>query len=147
MSRLGDIADAVVTALNAGSWSQTFTATRVYVPQFDLPDMATLRVTVVGRGVEVARSTRQGHQYDYRVDVAVQKKLAGDTNAERDALLTLAEEIADHFRELDAPLTFDSSEAECVAAGYDVVYDPEHLTDLRQLTSVVTLTMRYWSAS
>ena len=43
-----DIADAVVDELNdAIGLSQEFTATRAYLPEFELPELSTLRVTVL----------------------------------------------------------------------------------------------------
>ena len=48
-----EIADAVTAELNAGSFSQAFTAERHYRPVFDLPEMGTLHVTVVPQGMTI----------------------------------------------------------------------------------------------
>ena len=58
MSTVVDVADAVVTALNAGSFSQPFTAERAYLPCYELDDIKQLRVTVVPKTVEMQASTR-----------------------------------------------------------------------------------------
>jgi len=82
MSVLTDIASAVATELNAapaGTFEPTFTAQRVYLPQYDLKDMIDLHVTVVPKGVVVQSASRAVSQYDYSIDVAVQKKLLAIT--------------------------------------------------------------------
>ena len=147
MATILDIADAVVTELNGGSFSLSFTATRAYVPRFDLEEMATLRVTVVPKGLEVTRGSRGRDQHDYRVDVGVQQKLARrgefeqEDAAELDPLMGLVEEIADHFRSLALET---EPEAVCVAVENGPVYAQEHVREGRLFTSVLTLTFRAW---
>jgi hypothetical protein len=133
------IADAVKTALNAGGFAQTFTAERLYLPVFELKDMDTLHVTVVPRGLMIELLDRSRDQHDYQVDVAVQKRLASENAAEVDSLMDLVEQIGDRFRhkvlETDPP-------AVCVKVENVPIYAPEHLEQLRQFTSVLTLTFR-----
>jgi hypothetical protein len=133
------IADAVTTALNAGGFAQPFTAVRLYRPQFELKDMDTLHVTVVPRGLTIQPASRGIDQHDYQVDVAVQKRLATENAAEIDSLMELVEQIGDRFRhkvlETDPPAMWMKSENA-------PIYAPEHLEQLRQFTSVVTLTFR-----
>jgi len=135
-----DIADAVAAELNNASFSREFTATRSYLPRFELPEMAELHVTVVPRGLDISTVTRSGHQHDYRIDVAVQQKLQSADVSEVDELMGLLEEIADHFRSrtLEVPL------AGCVAVENEPVYVAEHMDEMRQFTSVITLTFRIW---
>ena len=139
MALIVDIADAVVTELNAGTFSQTFEAVRLYRPDFDLKEMATLHVTVVPKAQTIATVSRSSGQYDVAVDVAVQQKLDDETADQMDGLMSLTEEIADFFRlrRLTA----------CPAAIWlrtenEPVYSVEHLTEMRQFTSVLTLTFR-----
>jgi len=134
-----DIADAVVTELNDGEFSQEFTAVRAYRPEFELPEMKDLHVTVVPRGVAITSLGRGVNQHDYQIDVAVQKKLAAEDSAELDPLMALVEEIADFFRlrRLSA-----YTDAAWVKTENDPVYSQEHLGEMRQLTSVLTLTFR-----
>jgi hypothetical protein len=144
MPLLTDIADAVVTALNAGDFEPSFTAARAYLPRYELAQMGTLHVTVVPKAIEIAGGTRQANQYDCQVDVAVQQRLsnAGDAGAEAeqlDRLMGLAEQIADHFR---LKRLADLPTAAWVRTENAPVYSPEHLEQLRQFTSVITLTFR-----
>lgn len=139
MSVITDIADALVAELNAGSFSQPVSAQRLYFPQFDLPSMQTLHVTVVPKGVVLSTLDRARGQGDYALDLAVQRKLATDDNPELDALVDLVEEIIDHFRarRLDSFPAAAWLKTEVAA-----LYAPEHMTEMRQFTSVLTLTYR-----
>ena len=143
MSTIIDIADAVVTELNAAveakKFSQPFQAARHYKPVFDLAEMKDLHVTVVPRGVEMSTAGRGLSQRDVQIDIGVQKKLATGELAEIDPLMGLVEEIGEYFREhrLSA-----MPNALWVRTENSPIFAPEHLDQLRQFTSVVTLTFR-----
>jgi len=139
VATITDIADAVVQELNAGSWSLPLSAERHYRPLFDLADMAALHVTVVPKGIVVERLDRTRNQEDVQVDVAVQKKFSTGDNAELDALVVLVQEIADFFR-LRRLTAYPA--AVWVRSENVPVYAPEHMDELRQFTSVLTLTFR-----
>ena len=140
MSKIADIAQAVTDELNAGSFSQSFTAERAYLPVFELKDMATLHVTVVPKGRELETVARTIPQEDVQIDVAVQQKLAdvATESGQIDALLTLVEEIGAHF----ARKRLAGTNALWLRTENVPVYDPDHLREMRQLTSVLTLTFR-----
>jgi hypothetical protein len=112
-------------------------AERLYVPNFDLEDMKELRVSVVPRDVELLPHDRAHNRYHCRVDVAVQKKFSKGTNEEIDPLVDLVEKIADEFR-LKRLVSFQA--ARCVKAEHAVLYSSEHWEQLRQFTSLLTLT-------
>lgn len=139
MALIVDIAEAVVAELNGGTFSQSFTAQRLYRPQFDLAEMQDLHVTVVPRGIETSIASRSGVQCDVSVDVAVQKKLQTETSAEIDPLMALVEEIADFFR---GRKLSECPRASWIATANEPVYSPGHLEELRQFTSVLTVTFR-----
>ncbi len=134
------IADAVTTELNATSFSQSFSAARHYEPTFELSAMATLRVSVVPRGMTSKTLDRNRDSFEYEIDVAVQKKTE-PTLANLDALMLLVEEIADHFRTI--PLS-SMPEVRCIEVANAPIYASEHLQEFRQFTSVLTLTYRVW---
>ena len=138
-SELLRTADAVVAALNAAALSLPLTAERHYQPQYDLAEMKDLHVTVVPRGVEVSQAARGKGTFDYKVDVAVQKKFEKGDAAELDPLMELAGEIAELFR---AKRLADFPEAAWVKTEHAPVYAQEHMQELRQFTSVMTLTFR-----
>ena len=139
MAVITDIADAVAAEINAGSFSQPVSATREYLPAFELADMQTIRVTVVPKSVTTLPGGRAHNQYDYAIDVAVQKKLDAADNAEIDELMTLVDELADHLR--FKRLT-DYPNAAWLKTENQPVYAQEHLQELRQFTSILTFTFR-----
>jgi len=139
VSTVTDIADAVVASLNAGTFSQAFTAERKYVPAVDLAELATLHVTVVPRTVAITTATRDSSYFDCTVDVGIQKKVNPDDIAELDALVDLTQEIVDHLRmrRLEA-----MPYAAWMSIAHDPVFAPEHLDQERAFTSVVSVTYR-----
>jgi len=139
VSAIIDIAEAVKESLNAAAFSQPFTAERRYQPLFELAEMKDLHVTVVPGGVTGVTLGRGRAQHDYRIDVAVQKKFKKGDAAELDPLMALVEEIAEHFRfkRLEG-----CPEAVWVKTENAPVYAQEHMAEMRQFTSVITLTFR-----
>ena len=131
-----EIADAVVAKLNTASLSQPVTAVRFYQPLFELPEMDKLHVSVVPRGIVLTQASRVSVSRDIQIDVAVQKRFSQGDAAELDPLLLLVEEILNLF------LLKVMGQTVCVKAENNPVYAPEHMSELRQFTSVVTLTFR-----
>jgi hypothetical protein len=140
MATIIDIAEAVVAELNGASFSQPVTAERLYAPQFELAEMTTLHVSVVPRGLSSASLDRSRDTFQYQIDLAVQQKV-DQANPPLDALMTLVEEIADHFR---AGSLASFTAARCSDVVNEPVFAPEHLTELGQFTSVITLTFKVW---
>lgn len=139
MPLITQVAEAVVAALNAATFSQPITVARSYLPRVELADLKTLKVTVVPSSVTVAAASRSQTQRDVAIDVAVQKKLGQEQNLSLDPLLALAEEIAEHFR---AKRLDSFPGALCVKTEFKPIYAPEHIEQLRTFTSVLTLTFR-----
>jgi hypothetical protein len=142
MSTIVDIADAVVAELNGGTFSQTLTAMRHYKPVFDLKDMKDLHVSVVPKAQEMSMAGRGLAQSDVQIDIGVQKKLPDDVPddaAAIDGLMNLVQEIADFLRQRRLAAM---SSAAWVRTENSPVYAPDHLEQLRQFTSVLTVTYR-----
>lgn len=143
MTASAQIAEALVADLNATAFSRAFTARRAYLPLVELAEMAELHVTVVVAGRTSEPISRSLLQVDHRLEVAVQQRLSGEGLADGDPLLALVEEIADHLaghRLAGAP------DAAWVKTEHGPLVDPGHLNELRQFTSLLTLTYRTWSA-
>jgi hypothetical protein len=139
MPLVTQVAEAVTSELTAATFSQPLTAVRHYLPRFELPDMQALHVSVVPRELTVQASARGLTQYDVSVDVAVQRRVPQQQVADLDPLLALSEEIGEHFR----GKRLDSFPAAVwIKTEYRPIYAAEHLEQLRQFTSVVTLTFR-----
>lgn len=141
MSITVDIADAVVATLSAATFSQPVTAERAYLPRYDLADMQDLRVTVVPKEMTTTTASRGAASRDVTLDVAVQKKLGdpASAQAEQDVLMGLSEEIAEHLRTVALA---GQPGAKWVRTEHTAIYATEHLEQMRQFTSVVTLTYR-----
>lgn len=142
MARVIDIADAVVAELNAapaGTFDPAFTAERRVLPEFGLPDLAELKVTVVPKAVEITGATRSVGQFDCQIDIGVQQKLGKDLDTETAALCGLTDAIVGYLRR--RPLAA-APHAAWVRTQNDPVYAPEHLAEHRTFTSVLTVTYR-----
>lgn len=138
------IADAVVTALNGATLSQPVTAVRHYLPEFDLKEMADLHVSVVPAELEEEIADRTRDRAEYKIHVAVQKRVTkqdppGLDTVAIDGLMTLVEEIDDLFRH--KPLA-GYQQAHWTKTENKPIYDPKHLKEHGQFTSLLVLTFR-----
>ena len=138
-SKLLGIADAVVATINSASLSQTVNAERLFLPQFDLQEMNVLRVVVVPKEEERKPLSRKIKEAAYSVDVGVLKKVKSAEASEVDPLCVLVAEIAMAF---DGKRLDSIPEAFCMVAKTDPVYSVEHMEQLRQFTSVLTLSFK-----
>lgn len=94
-----DIADAVVTRLNAGTFNPSFTAAKKLLPVYQLEDAPSLSVDVVVGSQSRERMTR-GTVWlrNYTVSVIVRAKCDATSNAEIEPLEALGEAIKDHIQ-------------------------------------------------
>jgi len=112
---------------------------RGYNPKFALEDMDTLHVTVVPRAVERRRITRTLTERDLRIDISIQRRVGDDDQDQLDAMMLQAEQVLDF---LDGRELAQYPEAVFVEIANDPVYIQEHLDQMRQFTSVLTVTYR-----
>lgn len=142
MSLIVDIADAVAAELNAapaGTFDPAFTAMRRVLPEFELSDLAELKVTVVPKAIEISASSRSGGQSDFQIDIGVQKKLGKDLDTEVATLCELVDTIASYLRRRTIS---GAPTVAWVRTRNDPIYAPEHLAEQRVFTSVLSLTYR-----
>jgi hypothetical protein len=137
MGKLTDIADAVVNILNASGLTPEFTAERTLLPRYDLKALKTLKVSVVPKGRKITQGTRVHTMDEVQIDIGIQKKISNDS--ELDVLLKLVEDICGWFK---AERLEGYPSALCVKKENEPIYDPGHLRQFRQFTSVVTLTFK-----
>ena len=144
MAILTDIADAVVATLNGHTFTKQFTAVRSYRPVFAREELKALHVTVVPGGYTMENAGRGQVQEDYTVEVAVMQAPETCDAAHLDPLVGLVEEIRDFFLVNRRLAMFPN--ALCLKAafgpGSERGYAPEHLDQLQQFTSILTLTFR-----
>lgn len=132
------IADAIVADLNAATFVPPFEATREYVPAAELPDLTTLRVSVVPKGLAAEPASRAALATTYQVDIGVQKKLpteAAAQKAEADALMLLVQKIV-VFLNRRKPT---AAGVAWVGTENDPIFSPEHFQEFGQFTSVITV--------
>jgi len=96
-ARILEVADALVTHLNGLSLSLSFTASRAYVPDFDMKNMKVtddplVRVTLFDEERTPLNRTARV-QMDILLDVGVQRKIPDAANATIDPLMDFMEEI------------------------------------------------------
>jgi len=125
MSTITDIADAVVTALNAASLVQTFTASRHYLPVIERDELSTLTVSVAPAAWDVSLLGRDSSENEYAIDIGVQKQFRSSTratiNTELDPLMLFVEAIADLFlRQL-----IGDTGARCRKVTNDPIFSPD----------------------
>jgi len=139
VSTIVDIADAVVGAIQAGSYGEPVTVERKYRPAFELADLTQVHITVVPRSMSITTATRDSGYFDCAIDVGVQKKVNADQAEDIDALMTLVEQIADQLR---MKRLNDAPEAAWVSIENEPAFASEHLDQQRVFTSVLTVTYR-----
>lgn len=135
------IAEAVKDALNGASLSQSFTATRVYVPELELrdtEDAVVVRVCPAPEGRLFSPSDRSRTRQQYPVHVAVLKKCDVDDNDVVDAYAGLLEEIQAFFSIGSRLASYTS--AACIASEQVALFTWETMRQNRQYTGVLKLT-------
>ena len=134
-----DIADAIVAELQGGSFSEPLTVTRRVLPEYELSELKALTVTVVPKSVGIANITRESSSYEVAVDIGIQQKIGKDTDAEVARLSGIVSELVT-FLNRQKLASFPA--AQFMKIANEPVYAPEHLSEKRLFTSIVTLTYR-----
>jgi hypothetical protein len=132
------LAEKIVQTLNSGSFGLAFTAVRTLFPFYELKDLSTLHVTVVPKAVNIATATRSSSEFDYQIDIAIQKAVKSPDDAEVTALTELALAIAKSFRNK----IYQDIGAVCFKQSIDPLYSVEHIQPPSVFTSVVTLNFK-----
>jgi hypothetical protein len=134
MSKLIDIADAIVASLNGVLFDPPFEAARVYQPNFTLPELQTVQVSVVPKSIVITNASRAESQFEYAIDVGVQQKIDGEASV--DDLMALVEAIVDHLQRKAM------ADATWVSISNEPVFGEQNLDEQRVFISVVTVTYR-----
>ena len=135
MAIITEVAQAVTDELNTAEFSIPFQAVRHYQPVYELQQMQSLHVTVVPRGIATSVLDRSRLVHEVQIDIAVQKKFASGSVEELDPLMELVQEIADYFYKRQ----LSGTNALWVKTENKPIYAPEHIQELRQFTSVLTI--------
>ena len=69
------------------------------MPRYEVSELSELKVTVVPRSYEMTNLTRAATEYDFSIDIGIQKKLTtADVETECTELYPLVDEIIDFLR-------------------------------------------------
>lgn len=138
-SIIANITQAVVDELNDHDFGTPFAAKRHYAPAYEVKDIKDLTVTVVPAAIEHELASRESTACEFKVDIAVQKKLDSQDAATVDPLLELVQLIRERFdcRNVLPGVSW-------VKTTNEPVYSPEYM-HRRVFTSVVTLTYRFYT--
>lgn len=130
------LAAAIVTLLNSGPWDPPFGATREYQRLDKLEGMTGRKVYVIPRQDEtVGKIDRSRWGHTLIVDVAISQKLAEGDDAAKDALLDLADEVAEYLKTHRPNVP-----AALMGCTVQALWDPERLHMENIFTTVVTTT-------
>lgn len=138
-----DIADAVVTELQSHTFSEPIVVSRRVLPEYELAELKDLTVTVVPKSVQITNITRQPSSFDVTVDIGIQQKIGKDTDAEVQRLSGVVTELVSY---LDRRPLMGLPTVQFKSIVNDPVYVPEHLSQQRLFTSILTLTYKVISA-
>ena len=132
------LAEKIVTTLNDSEFDLEFTAIRTLFPFYELKDLCTLRVSVVPKSVNITTASRSSSEFDYQIDIAIQKAVKSPDDAEVTVLTELALAIAKSFRSK----IYEDIGAICFKQSIDPLYSVEHIQPPSVFTSVITLNFK-----
>lgn len=145
MSDVFDLADAVATRINAGSYTlaDTFTAGGLALIEYDADDLIdNVIVKCVPRGKTQERLSRATNRVEITIGVGVMKTV--DTSgglvdtSQVDGLVEFCEEIADQIDSHDP--TVNGRKAKWLKNEIEPIYDPQALYSAQQFRSIVNAT-------
>lgn len=134
-----DIADAIVTEIGSGSFSEPLVVSRRVLPEYEIAELKALTVTVVPKSVVIANITRQSSSFEVAIDIGVQQKFGKNTDTEVARLSGIVAEIVTF---LNRRKLAGFPAAVFVSIANEPVYAPEHLSEKRLFTSILTLTYK-----
>ncbi len=136
MSIVTQIANAVVFELENHQFSQEFEPKMLVLPSFEPAELEVLRVSVVPRTLEIDRVTRGASKYTVGIDVGIQKRIAGTPEETVIVMGALVDEITDFLKSTDLS---QFPAAQWHGLVNDPLYVPEHLSQKRTFTSILSL--------
>jgi hypothetical protein len=96
-----DLAVLVAAALNAGTWTPTFTAATKRHVSYERRDLQDLQVDVVPGSVAMEMVTRSEDRVEYEIQIGIQKNITPRNTAEIESLSALVESIEWYMRRRD----------------------------------------------
>ena len=137
MSLVTSIAKSVATELNKHTFSTPFEAVFSVKPGFELSELDTLRVIVVPKTLEIETVSRSSSKYLVSVDIGIMQRIG--KMAPEEAVETLGDLVDEIIEFLKTKILDEFPAAQCIAVANDPIYIPDHLTQQRTFTSVLTI--------
>ena len=139
MSVICLLSDAILNELRSKNLGQEFTVSRSYRPQYELKDIEDIVVTMIPKDTTINAASRGTMFQDVSIDIAVQQKVNPDTNDQLDSLMDFTDAIMAWLAFKPAP---GYPSASFVSIANDPIFDPSHVEENRQFTSLLTVTYR-----
>ena len=139
MGNLVTIPNAVVGFINAGSFSQSFTATKEYLPTEDISFFTDLKVMIVlptNKSVNIDARNWVSSMVD--VSLLVKKKTSKTDKTAIENMLILCDEIVDYL----VAKTITGTKFVCTAVVFNVTPDLEQLEEQNMFTGAFTITYK-----
>jgi hypothetical protein len=134
--RTTQLADDLVTALNAQTFSQDVNASRYLLPMFQLEELTTLKVSVIPRGRNKQLMSRSSNQLIHNIEIGIQQRM-DDVNdsTETDPIGLLVEEIEDYLLGLEVNGATCTEVMNVLAD--DSIFAKEHIQSNKVWTTVI----------
>ncbi|GHT33223.1 hypothetical protein FACS1894214_5060 [Planctomycetales bacterium] len=136
MSIASQVAKAVVAELKMHEFSLSFEPVFSVLPSYEPAELQTLRVSVVPRTLEIESATRHSSKYTVGIDIGIQRRIEGTPEETVESLGNLVDEISLFLKENSLN---DFPTAQWSGVSNDPLYVPEHLSQKRSFTSVLTV--------
>jgi hypothetical protein len=134
-----ELAQELTDLLNTpNAFTPALNATRGYQIYFELPDVKTTKVTVYGSQDRTASRSTRGNDWRHEqiVEIAVQKKTATDANAEKDAVVLLADTICEYVKDN----WLDDEDEHLESATCEALLNNERMNQHKLFTVLIRLT-------
>jgi hypothetical protein len=138
-----EVADALAAGISAKAWAGpygTVTARRLFVPDYTMEDLTTLKVSVVPGTIEIMNAVRGADMFDLDIHVVIAKHL--DEDAEADDLVDLRTQIVDAIRSGTVPTPGMPDGVKWLSIAYGQTFDRDSLTEKRTFTADIAVTYK-----
>ena len=140
--RIATVADAIITQMQAATWSQAFEIERVYMDRAESSELKTLRVQLMCGASDPSTMTRKHRRWTHTIQIAVRKNVDPANVASIDALAAFAEDIAEYWSSGSSDGKRVVTNTAATVAGVSFLpYSPDVLDTARCFISVITLTV------
>jgi len=138
------IADEVVRLINEAAVpgigaDPAVVASRAYLPDADIPELAETQAVVVPGTIGTELATRDAHRFDYEVHIGVRRKVSTSANTEIDAMIAITRQLLDIVRS-GAVAVPGLPAGRPTVARIDPIFDPETLRESGVFFSIIRAT-------